>query len=80
MGRYVMSFQAEHRRKGVQRYHWMICFAARPDELVSWGYASTLEVAETDARQELDDLCSGLTQGGRVISSKPVIPHRFPRC
>jgi len=76
VGRYVLSFQAEHCRKGVVRYHWMICFAHKPDEMVSWGHAMTLQMAETAARQELNDLCSGLTQGGRVAASKPLAYHR----
>ena len=76
VGRYVLSFQAEHRRKGVVRHHWMICFTHKPDELVSWGHASTPELAETAARQELDDLCSGLTQGGRVTPNKPMVHLR----
>ncbi len=54
VGAYVLEFQAEpscHHRG--MRYHWMICRAQKPDELVSWGYAMTLESAETAARQEL---------------------------
>jgi hypothetical protein len=64
--RYVVSFQSEHCRKGVVRYHWMICLAHKPDELVSWGHAETLELAEKAARNELNDLHSGLTRGGKV--------------
>jgi hypothetical protein len=75
IGRYVLSFQPEHCRKGVVRYHWMICLAEKPDQLVSWGHASSLELAETAARQELNDLGSGLTRGGRV-TSKSLFRHR----
>ncbi len=64
--RYAVSFQPEHCRKGVVRYHWMICLAQKPDEMVSWGNAPSLELAQTAARDELNDLCAGRTQGGRV--------------
>jgi hypothetical protein len=63
---YAVSFESEHCRKGDVRYHWMICLVKRPDELVSWGNAQTLEMAEHAAQDELKCLCSGLTQGGRV--------------
>jgi len=65
---YIVSFQAEgfHQRT---RYHWMICGSQTPDELISWGHAPTRELAETAARNELSDLSSGLTHGGRVIST-----------
>jgi hypothetical protein len=54
----------------------MICLEHKPDELVSWGHAQTLEMAETAAREELKDLCSGLTQGGRARKpQKLVIRH-----
>jgi hypothetical protein len=73
---YVVSFQPEHCRRGVVRYHWMICRVHKPDELVSWGHAQTLEMAETAARDEINDLCSGLTRGGRVRKArKMVIRH-----
>lgn len=70
---YVLNFQAEpalyHRGT---RYHWMICSAHNPDELVSWGYAPTQELAETAARRELQDLDAGRTQGGRVTKTSKV--------
>ncbi len=72
VGSYVVSFQAEPFHNGT-RYHWMICRAQNPDELVSWGHASTQGLAEEAAQNELKDLSSGLTQGGRV-SSKSAIP------
>jgi hypothetical protein len=66
IGSYVLEFQSEPSRfrKGT-RYHWMVSLAQKPDELVSWGYALTLQLAEIAARSEVEDLESGLTQGGR---------------
>ena len=61
---YVVSFDSESVRKKQTRHHWMICLAKRPDELVSWGHAPTHELAASEARNELKDLLSGLTQGG----------------
>jgi hypothetical protein len=74
---YVVQFQAEpspyHRGA---RYHWMICRASRPDELVSWGYAGTQEMAEKQAQDEINDLSSGLTKGGRVNNASSYTVHR----
>jgi hypothetical protein len=67
VARYVVSFQAEPFRKG-RRHHWMICRAQNSDELVSWGHALTQELAEMAAGNEVDDLSSGLTQGGVTTS------------
>jgi hypothetical protein len=67
-GRYVVSIQAQAFRKKT-RYHWMICLENNLEELVSWGPAPTLELAEAEARNEVKDLSSGLTQGGRVAST-----------
>jgi hypothetical protein len=66
--RYVVSIQAQAFRKKT-RYHWMICIDGKPDELISWGHAPTQELAETEARNEVQDLTSGLTQGGKVAST-----------
>ena len=65
---YIVSFQAEgfHRRT---RYHWTICGVKTPDELISWGHAPTQVLAETAARNEVADLSSGLSQGGRVMGT-----------
>ncbi len=65
---YIVSFQTEgfHQRT---RYHWTICGVKNPDELISWGYAATQVLAETAARNEVTDLSSGLSQGGRVAST-----------
>ena len=74
VARYVVSFQAEPFYKG-KRYYWMICWAQNPDELVSWGHAPKQELAEMAARNEVNSLYSGLTQGGRVTTSKSVTHH-----
>ena len=66
--RYVMSFQSQPLRNGRRRYYWMICGEHNPDELVSWGHALTQELAEVAARQEVKDLSSGLSRGGRLVS------------
>jgi hypothetical protein len=74
MNRHVLSFEPEsvryrqHRRQQ-NRHHWMICLAKSPDTLVSWGYAATHELAETEARKGLTDLISGLTQGGQQLQT-----------
>ncbi len=67
VGRYLSSFQTETHYKG-RRYHWMICCTMKPDELVSWGHAPTQELAEKAAQNEINDLSSGVTQGGRAPS------------
>jgi hypothetical protein len=73
---YVLSFQTEaiHKRR---RHYWTICLAQNPDELLSWGHAATRELAETAARQEVQNLASGLTQGGQVISTVKPLNHRI---
>jgi hypothetical protein len=63
---YVLSFDSESVRHRQQRHHWMICLAKSPDTLVSWGYAPTHELAESEARKELNDLLLGLTHDGHV--------------
>ena len=63
---YVLSFESESVGNKKKRHHWMICLAKRPDELISWGHAPTHELAESEARKELNDLLSGLTQAGHV--------------
>lgn len=72
---YVLSFQAEtfHQHK---RYHWMICGAQNPDELVSWGHSPTQELAAVAARDEVNDLSSGLSQGGQMTSPTHTFSHR----
>jgi hypothetical protein len=64
-GRYIPSFQVERFFKGV-RHHWMICREHKLDELVAWGHAPTQELAEEAARNEVQDLVSGISKGGRV--------------
>lgn len=76
-GSYVLEFQAEPSPFKRVRYHWMISLARKPDELVSWGYASTQELAEIAAYNEIKDLDSGLTEGGRRVSKSTKIAfHR----
>ena len=72
---YVLSFQSETFHKQT-RYHWMVCGAQSPDELVSWGHAPTQELAEAAARGEVNDLSSGLSQGGQVTSMTQAFSHR----
>lgn len=72
---YVFSIQVEHFHK-TMRYHWMICSALNPDRLVSWGHAPTRELAEATAQSEIEDLSSGLTQGGRVRGARKPMIHR----
>ena len=77
---YVLSFESEpvrnrQQRHKQKRHHWMICLAKKPDELVSWGHAPTHELAESEARNELTDLLSGVTQGGHV-SQQHYAVHR----
>jgi hypothetical protein len=76
--RYVVSYEAEPLRKGICRYHWMICREHNPDELVSWGHALTQELAEAAARQEVTDLSSGLSHGGQVLSTSYLGIHHPP--
>jgi hypothetical protein len=77
LGSYVLEFQAEpscfHKRV---RYHWIISLAHKPDQLVSWGYAATPELAELASRNEVKDLNSGLSQGGQVTKTHQVALHR----
>ena len=71
-GQYVLSGQAERFYKDV-RYHWMVCCEHKPDELVSWGHAPTQELAEAAARNEVKDLSSGLSHGGRVSQYEHIL-------
>lgn len=71
---YVLCFESESVSNKRKRHHWMICLAKRPDELVSWGHAPTYELAESEARKELTDLLSGLTQDGHVTQPNHAVP------
>jgi hypothetical protein len=62
---YVLTFEAQ-RFYGGCRYFWMICSTLNPDELVSWGYAATRELAEVAAQSEVEKLESGSSETGRV--------------
>ena len=75
LGRYVVSIQAQPFRRKT-RYHWMICGEQTPEELISWGHATTQELAEAEAGNEVRDLVSGLTHGGRVDNAGHCFIHR----
>jgi hypothetical protein len=74
---FVLSFEVESLRNKKARHHWLICSRNYPDQLVSWGHAPTHDVAENEARNELKDLASGRTQGGRVTSSVTPFTRRM---
>ncbi len=75
--RYAISFESQPLRKGQRRYYWMICGEHNPDELVSWGHALTQQLAEAAAQDEVKNLSSGLSHGGRVVSMNYLgIHHR----
>jgi hypothetical protein len=65
---YTVSFQHEPFRQGT-RHYWLICRDQQPNEMVSWGYAPTVEMAQEAARKELEDLSSGESQGGQASCS-----------
>jgi hypothetical protein len=75
IGDYVLSIQAESFYRGV-RYHWVICLARNPDRMVSWGHAPTRELAGTAAKDEIKDLTSGFTKGGRAVGAKRQMIYR----
>ena len=62
---YILSFEAERFYRGC-RYHWTIRSVQKPDELVSWGFAPTRELAETASANEVSKLESGSSETGRV--------------
>ena len=74
---YVVSFETERIRPKATRHHWTICSVHNPDQLVAWGHAPTQELAETEARNEVENLSSGQTQGGRVTSKIKPFAHRM---
>lgn len=71
-----MTFDVEPYHQGT-RHHWTICRSQNPDEMVSWGYEPTRELAESAANRELEDLVAGRTQGGQVASSVKPYTHRI---
>jgi hypothetical protein len=73
---YVVAYDVEPYHQGT-RHYWTICRSQRPDELVSWGYEPTRELAEIAANRELEDLVAGRTQGGQVASSVKAYKHRI---
>ena len=74
---YVLSFELESLRNKQKRHHWMICSAKNPDQLVSWGHAPSLALAEIEAQSEVENLSSGQTQGGNVASKIKPFDHRM---
>jgi hypothetical protein len=62
---YILSFESARYFRGC-RVHWMIRSVEKPDELVSWGYAPTLELAKVAADSEINKLELGLSETGRV--------------
>ncbi|MGC2109216.1 MAG: hypothetical protein WA655_06835 [Candidatus Korobacteraceae bacterium] len=73
---YVVSLQAETVYKRT-RHHWVVCRTQSPEQMVSWGYEPTRELAESAAEREIQDLSSGLTQGGQVGSTIRPFTHRI---
>ena len=66
---YLLEFQSEPSRfRGGMRYHWMISLTQKPEELLSWGHASTFEEAEIAAYNEVEDLESQKTIHSRNVS------------
>ena len=55
IGNYILSFEADYFYKDL-RYHWMICATVNPEEMVCWGHAPTLRLAELAARSEVAKL------------------------
>ena len=74
---YVASFQTEPYYEG-SRCHWMICRTGNTEELVSWGYEPTCELAEAAAEKEVELLSCGMVQGGRVVSAMKSTRRRIP--
>jgi uncharacterized protein YceH (UPF0502 family) len=75
-GCYVVSIEAQPFRRKT-RYYWTICGEHAPEVLVSWGHAESQQLAETEAGNEIRDLLSGLTQGGRVAAATHCFNHRW---
>ena len=73
---YVVLFQGEPFHKG-KRYHWMICRAQNPEELVSWGHEPTRELAEGAAQREVKHLSTGLIQGGMATGKMKPLRRRI---
>ena len=69
---FVISIQSQRFYRG-WRYYWIICATRNPDELVSWGHAPTLELAEMAAEHAVMKLESGLPKTGRVTRVRPAL-------
>ena len=72
--RYVSSVQSARFYRGT-RHYWMVCCENKPDELVAWGHAPTQELAEAAAKNEVDDLSSGISKGGHVTKATTSFIH-----
>ena len=66
---FVLSYEEQSLVNKKKRFHWMICLSKQPDFLLSWGYAPTYQVAEHEAKNELESLVSGVAPSGRVAST-----------
>jgi hypothetical protein len=60
IGPYTVSFNSERHYQRL-RHHWLIFKVETPDELVSWGHASTRRLAELAAQEALAKLLEGCT-------------------
>ncbi len=73
---YIFSIQAERFHNSL-RFHWVICSTQNPERLVSWGHASSRELAEAAAQNEINDLRSGRTLGGPMRhTGSPIFNRR----
>ncbi|MGD1081794.1 MAG: hypothetical protein ABR881_26040 [Candidatus Sulfotelmatobacter sp.] len=69
---FVISIESQRFYQG-WRYYWIICAVRNPDELVSWGHAPTLELAEMAAENAVMKLESGLPKTSRVTKVRPAL-------
>src|ERR1035438_507729 len=69
---FVISIQSQRFYRG-WRYYWIICATRNPDELVSWGHAPTLELAEMAAENAVMKLESGLLKTSRGTRLRPAL-------
>ena len=62
VGSFVVSFDAQ-RFYRCRRYYWTVCEAENLEELVLWGHAPTLRLAEFAARTAIEKLELGSPAG-----------------
>ena len=74
---YIVCIDSERLYQS-HRFVWTICLSNEPDQLVSWGYAPTRELAEVACIIEVRRLGDGLTSGGRVKSPRMPPRSRVP--